>query len=171
MRSVTMTSSGPSAPVTTFLDRTVVERACAWYYAGAYDRLHGRPLHKYPRHCRLHPVSRLVRCAPRSRNHRTGGRSGSLRAQPVLSPGATRSVVSSFETYGPSRSHHHRRVCLAGRLGSSWPGSPPSQGSRRKRCRYRRSQKTFSLRSSSPNYQARLQCDTLLREHSRDGFE
>ena len=30
-----MTSSGPTAPPTTFLDETVVERPWAWYYAGA----------------------------------------------------------------------------------------------------------------------------------------
>jgi hypothetical protein len=27
-----------SIPSTMFIDKTVVERACAWYYAGAYDR-------------------------------------------------------------------------------------------------------------------------------------
>lgn len=70
----------PALHETTFLDRTVVERVFAWYYAGAYERLHGRPLRKYPRHCILHLVSRLVRCTSRSRNHRAGGRSGSLRA-------------------------------------------------------------------------------------------
>src|SRR5262249_39275362 len=108
--------------------------------------------------------------ASRARHHRPGGRAGALRARPVLSPGAAGPVVGCFETYGAPRGHHHRRLCLAGRLGSPWPGSPPSQSARRKRCCYRRSEKAFSPRSSGPIRQARYQCKTVIRERSRDGF-